>query len=155
MSSNQGNLFTDKGAPPAYGLSDGASASASNAAVTSNSIISTRFGCVALSMTDRIRLINIPTDVVAEVEKAVRNAWRKGIQQTRHYGSSYEIKLHGRPWSYSRMSDHMIEPKRLVTRVLQTLFDSGWVMKAAVDVSQKERDKGIYGFSSQWLWTHS
>ena len=143
MNGNKEDLFTDHGAPPAYGLSDGGSASASTGPATFGSVTSTKFGCVALSLTDRIRLINIPTDVVTEVEKAVRGAWRKGIQQTRRYGSSYEIKLHGRPWSYSRMSDHMIEPRRLVTRVLQTLFDKGWVMKASVDVSQKERDKGM------------
>lgn len=106
----------------------------------------TRFACVSLHMTDRIRLLRFPEADVIHIQDIVRSSWQRGIQELRLYDESNEIKLWGNPWS-SSYGNQRREARRLMMGLLQGLFDKGWILKAAVDISKKEFDKGRH-------WSH-
>lgn len=102
----------------------------------------TKFACVSLHMTDRIRLLRFPEADIPRIQGIIKYSWQRGIQDLRVYDQSNEIKLYGNPWSASG-STQKPEARRLVMGLLQGLFDMGWVLKAAVDISKKEFDKGM------------
>lgn len=124
----------DNEVPPSYGKSE-------NNPLMQTSSFHTTFACVSLHMTDRIRLIRFPEGDVPRIQGIIRSSWQRGIQDLRVYDQSNEIKLNGNPWS-AYGSTRKSEARRLVIGLLQGLFDMGWVLKAAVDVSKKEFDKG-------------
>lgn len=107
-------------------------------------IFQTSFACVSLHMTDRIRLLRFPSEHVQQITSIVNHAWARGIQATRPYDASDEIKLKGNPWSSSNgfWGDDKVQARRLVCAILGGLFDLGWILKASVDISKKEYDKG-------------
>lgn len=140
MTSIRDNFDPSKGDPPAYQAAPQSTISASS---SSGSGFRTTFACVALSMTDRIRFINIPQDDVRQVQKAIAASWPSGIQDARRYGPSYEIKLSGNPWRHSTYAtSDMINARVLLCGLLRGLFDRGWILKGSTDISQKLRDKG-------------
>jgi hypothetical protein len=108
-----------------------------------NPAFRTTFACVSMHMTDRIRLLRFPARDVQLIQDIIRHAWPRGIQNTRVYDAANEIKLYGNPWSSSSWSDQKTDSRRLICRVLNGLFDMGWVLKASVDISKKEYDKGM------------
>ena len=104
----------------------------------------TRFACLQLSMTDRLRLINLPQADTSAVHATVAQVWhdrRGSIQAERLYGGSHEIQLYGNPWSYSSIAERVVPRRRLVARVLACLWDRGWAVLAATDVSCTQRAK--------------
>ena len=101
-------------------------------------------------MTDRIRLLNFPREDHSRVKTLVEAAWPNGIQNERIYSSSYELKLSGNPWGRNSWGQStMFESRRLMCAILAGLFDMGWVLKAAVDISKKEFDKDTLLFRRQ------
>jgi hypothetical protein len=101
---------------------------------------STRFACVTLNQMDRIRFISFGADDVTAMRGIIQTAWPRGINSTRPYGGADELKLNGYPWrSDSRGGD---DSRRLIRALLGGLFDRGWVLQAAVDMSKKDLDKG-------------
>jgi hypothetical protein len=103
----------------------------------------TTFACISLNMTDRIRLIRFPPKHVEQVEEVVRKAWPKGIQSTRVYGVSHEIKTKGNPWSGTTWDKEKVAARSLISDLLGELYSMGWLLKASVDMSKKDRDKGL------------
>ena len=93
-------------------------------------------------MTDRVRLIKFPTEHIKPKEQAVRRAWPRGIQSTRKYGLAHEIKLYGNPWSGTYWDKDKIAARTMISALLGELYSIGWVLKASVDLSKKEKDKG-------------
>ena len=100
----------------------------------------TRFACITLNKSDRIRFINFFDEDIDIFATTIQSAWPKGVQDSKRYAQSYEFQLYGRPWSYDSSGDD--RARRLVRRVLEALFNRGWVLQGAVDLSKKEYDKG-------------
>lgn len=122
--------------PPGYNEAS----SSSSRPVSSES--QTTFACISINMTDRLRLIRFPAEHIKPIEQAVRRAWPRGIQSTRKYGLAHEIKLHGNPWSGTYWDGDKINARSMISALLGELYSIGWVLKASVDLSKKERDKG-------------
>lgn len=100
----------------------------------------TKFACLSLNMTDRIRLIDFPEPEVAAVLEIAKANWEKGIQRFEPYGGADEIKLAGFAWSENHTGR---DPARiLMLRILEKLFDMGWVLQLTLDVIRKEMEKG-------------
>lgn len=99
----------------------------------------TRFACVTLNMTDRMRFINFSAPETSALRSVLGSIWP--IQDVRAYGGADEIKFKGYPWQEKVNGDD--KSRRLVRRMLEALYDMGWVLQAAVDVSRKELDKGM------------
>jgi hypothetical protein len=107
------------------------------------SLFRTKFACVSLHMTDRIRLLRFPPQDTARIRDIIQRSWAKGIQDQRPYDASQEYKLHGNPWSPRGWSnDQRTDSRKLVCGLLEGLFDMGYILKASVDISKKEFDKG-------------
>ena len=105
------------------------------------------FACVSMNMTDRIRFLRFPPAHTAHMREVIRQRWPRGIQDTRNYDESYEIKLSGYPWkapgiNWGGAEGDRVQARRLVCKVLGGLFDLGWVLKAGVHVNQNESDRG-------------
>ncbi|KAK9241288.1 hypothetical protein V1525DRAFT_335067 [Lipomyces kononenkoae] len=109
----------------------------------------TIFACLSMHMTDRLRFLRFPKRDVSQVEAAIQRFWSRGIQDTRTYGESYEVKLHGHPWRPTSWGNEKIDACRLICQILNSLFDMGWVLKASVDISTKEFDKDTLLFRYQ------
>lgn len=122
--------------PPDYTEASGSSSRALSPA------FQTTFTCISLNMTDRMRLIRFPQKHVQQVEEAVRRAWPKGVQEIRKYGVSHEIKLRGNPWSGITWDQEKVAARGMISELLGELYSIGWVLKASVDLSKKQRDKG-------------
>lgn len=122
-------------APPPSFLEATTSAGPSQGA----SSFQTRFACVTLNMTDRMRFINFSAPETSALRGVLGSVWP--IQDVRAYGGADEIKFKGYPWQEKVNGDD--NARRLVRRMLEALYDMGWVLQAAVDVSKKELDKGM------------
>lgn len=108
----------------------------------------TTFACVSMHMRDRLRFLGFSQTELTQIQEIVRQGWARGIQDTRNYDVSYEIKLHGHPWGGSWSAAERVEPRRVVCRLLEGLMGLGWVLKASVDISKKEFDKGMFLYLS-------
>ncbi|KAH7363432.1 hypothetical protein B0T11DRAFT_329406 [Plectosphaerella cucumerina] len=90
-------------------------------------------------MSDRIRLIDYPAEDVRAVQEAVKAHWPRGIAEVDDYSSARQIKVHGTPWRAS--IDGQDASRVLILRILERLYDRGWVMQAGIDMIRKESDK--------------
>lgn len=103
----------------------------------------TTFACISLHMSDRIRLLRFTSADTRQIKEIIHHAWPQGIQDTRAYDASDEIKLYGYPWNPTGWGNSKrIDSRRLICRLLAGLFNMGWMLNASVDISQKEFDKG-------------
>lgn len=98
------------------------------------------FAAIALTLTDRIRLLNFPEPDVRAAQDLVARAWEQGIQNVREEGRVTEIKLRGNPWFDRYGGDD--GARRLIKELLGGLFERGWVAQAPVDLSRGEGEKG-------------
>lgn len=86
-----------------------------------------------------MRFINFSAPETSALRGVLGSVWP--IQDVRAYGGADEIKFKGYPWQEKVNGDD--NARRLVRRMLEALYDMGWVLQAAVDVSKKELDKGM------------
>lgn len=54
--------------------------------------------CVTLNMSDRLRLIRFPQEIIDVVRQAITTSWPRGLNKEKHDTDFYEFKLHGNPW---------------------------------------------------------
>ncbi|KAF4970076.1 hypothetical protein FSARC_2822 [Fusarium sarcochroum] len=110
-------------------------------------VFKTQFACITFNMLDRIRLIKFSETEVLAVKEVIKARWQPGLVQTRPYGESKEIQVRGSPWSYK--SDGNDDARRLILAILERLFDMGWVMQGAMDITRKSESKDSLIFRKQ------
>lgn len=113
------------------------------------SYFTTSFASLSLHMTDRIRLLDFPQEIVDLVRNVLQRNWQRGIQQECVYYGSYEFKLYGRPWSISMDVQQAIDARRLIRHLFAALYDVGWILALSTDVSRKQADKDTLIFRHQ------
>lgn len=99
------------------------------------------FACVTLNMYDRIRFLGFSAEDMAAIRPVIKDSWPRGINSERAYGGAEELMLHGMPWGASLRDND--DAKNLIRKLMECLFTRGWVLQAAVDVSQKS-NKGEF-----------
>ncbi|VUC25596.1 unnamed protein product [Clonostachys rosea] len=106
----------------------------------------TQLACVTFSLGDCIRFIRFPPDVVGTMQGILGSTWPKGIQDVRDYAGSREFKLHGYPWRPHYKGND--DSRQLVLKIIEALYDMGWVLHAATDLSKKQtaRDTLIFHY---------
>jgi hypothetical protein len=67
------------------------------------------------------------------VREVIIAHWPRGIVSERTYASSHEFKLSGLPWQ-CHVGDS-VTSRRLVTRVLEALYNLGWIINVTAKVS--------------------
>ncbi|CAH0024475.1 unnamed protein product [Clonostachys rhizophaga] len=144
-----GNPATEDYQPPPYEQATQGKSGPSQQNISHHDTSSAKFACVTLNQHDRIRLINFPADTVTSFQDFLKTAWPKGIQEVRDYGQSREFKLNGYPWY--RGVDGSLGPddtSRLVKKLLEALYNMGWVLHSAVDL-RKQGNKDVLAFRRQ------
>ncbi|KAF4984119.1 hypothetical protein FZEAL_612 [Fusarium zealandicum] len=100
----------------------------------------TRFACISFNESDRIRLISFSEREIAAVQEVITTRWSRGISSMRTYAGSHEFRVYGSPWDYSLNGND--DARRLVLRILERLYDMGWVLHGAMDATTKSTSKG-------------
>lgn len=98
---------------------------------------------ISLNMTDRIRLIGLPIDVINSMRTAITHSWGS-IQNESDYYSTHEFKLRGNPWH--GQGEDAVHSRRLLAAILRTMATFGWNLLQAADVSKKPHDKDTLFF---------
>lgn len=104
---------------------------------------SVRVCTIALTGTDKIRLIGTPGSITAPLRSSILYSWGT-IQRESNYAGAHEFKLLGAPWN-SHGPDS-VRSRRLLTAILYTMARAGWNLIHATDVSQKDDDKDTLFF---------
>ena len=105
------------------------------------------FATLTISKSDRIRLISFPRTIIDAVEETIQSYWPRGIQSTREYNSSHEIKLCGWPWS--TIGDEAFLATRLMCRILAMLHSHGWIIRLPTGISNNIENKTALIFRHQ------
>ena len=129
-----GNAAADAAPPPSF-----QEATASSSAGPSGGLpFQTRLACVSLNMSDRIRFINFSATEISALRGKLGAVWP--IQTMRSYGGADEFKFKDYPWMGRVNGDD--KARRLTRTLLETLYNMGWVLQAAIDISKKSADNG-------------
>ncbi|KAF5962432.1 hypothetical protein FBULB1_14178 [Fusarium bulbicola] len=113
-------------------------------------IFQTQFACMTFNMFDRIRLINFTEAEVSAIKEVVADRWSPGLSHVQPYGESMEFRLRGRPWLHS--CDGNDDSRRLVLRILDKLFDMGWVLQGAMEITLKSESKDPIPPPCDWIY---
>ncbi|KAJ7807346.1 hypothetical protein B0H14DRAFT_2873329 [Mycena olivaceomarginata] len=98
----------------------------------------TAFASVSLHMGDRLRLLGFGRDIRDLMRNTITSHWPRGLQSESPYHGAHEFKLRGYPWHGHR--EDGAHARRLMSRTLEALFDAGWVLTIATDISKKVSD---------------
>jgi hypothetical protein len=129
--------------PPAYTGSSSLTAPATTTTIP----FQTRFASLSLHMEDRLRFLRFPDPIITLCRSSILSTWPAGIQEERPYASSHEMKLNGYPWrGYGKEA---AEARRLMKRLLATLYAEGWVLCVNTDISKTATDKDTLLFCYQ------
>lgn len=71
---------------------------------TTSSVIANPVGCISLHDKDKLRVTNLPQDVMDILRTVIQCSWARGIQSEKRYSVSYEFKLRGFPWRKTAMN---------------------------------------------------
>ncbi|KAF5625029.1 hypothetical protein F52700_9404 [Fusarium sp. NRRL 52700] len=110
-------------------------------------IFQTQFACMTFNMFDRIRLINFTEAEVSGIKEVVASHWSAGLSHVQPYGESMEFRLRGRPWLHRSGGND--DSRRLMLRILERLFDMGWVLQGAMEITLKSESKDSLIFRKQ------
>ncbi|KAF5689033.1 hypothetical protein FDENT_4535 [Fusarium denticulatum] len=110
-------------------------------------IFQTQFACMTFNMFDRIRLINFTEVEVSAIKEVVAARWSAGLSHVQPYGESMEFRLRGRPWLHRSGGND--DSRRLMLRILERLFDMGWVLQGAMEITLKSESKDSLIFRKQ------
>jgi len=132
MSSKDAKITPDNAnlAPPTY-----------TAATSGSSLVpesQSRFASLSLHVSNRLRFLRFPQDVIEACNETVVSTWKPGIQETRYYGKSRELKVNGHPWCSSGIE--AIEARQLISALLARLHSLGWVLLLSTDINKKVLD---------------
>lgn len=95
--------------------------------------------CVSLNSHDKMRILG-PENVYQLVRQSVASTWPRGIQREQKFGMSYEIKLHGYPWTdWARDSTESFAIPIMMCEIMSNLFRNGWVFAAAIDTGKSQQ----------------
>ena len=98
--------------------------------------------CLSLNWTNRVRVINGPQTIVNAVSSEVKKLWPVGLKSEGEFGSSYEIKMLGKPWSSGGHDG--AHGRVLLLHLLKLLGSFGWFLIISTDISAQwlEQDTG-------------
>ncbi|KAF9187942.1 hypothetical protein BGZ51_001634 [Haplosporangium sp. Z 767] len=104
---------------------------------------SIRICTIALSGTDKIRLIGTPDPLTPLLRSAILSTWGT-IQRECNFAGSHEFKLSGTPWD--GQGPDTVRSRRLLSSILFTMARAGWNLLQATDVSMREHHKDTLFF---------
>jgi hypothetical protein len=140
---------------PSYHQIEGNNNNTTPLTSTSTGNFQASFASLSLHKSDTIRLINFPAESNSQITELIRRHWPRGIQDIGTYGHPRctDVKLLGTPWNPPNpllSGGDKAASRRLMCGLLGGMFDMGWILIAAADVTKKnERDKDSLLFRYQ------
>jgi len=96
----------------------------------------TTFGCISLSDTDKIRLLDMPENVTQALLSTIKNNYAAGTYEDRRKDEHcYQIKLNGNPWGMAKNDN--IHGRNLMVHLLACATALDWQLVCSADVSAK------------------
>ena len=96
--------------------------------------------CLSLNDVDKLRLINMPNEMMELLKNILCSRWLKGIQKeqilTLSMGTAYEAKLSGWPWMGGDRND-TLHARSFLCIIIQEFMERGWTLFLSADVSAK------------------
>ncbi|CAJ0554761.1 Ff.00g132740.m01.CDS01 [Fusarium sp. VM40] len=106
-----------------------------------------RFASITRNGLDRIRLIHFSEVEMAAIHEVIRSNWEQGIDKVYPGEESREIKLKGYAWGYDFNGNE--EAILLVLRLLEALFNMGWMLYSPIEVTKRVSTKDALIFRQQ------
>ena len=96
--------------------------------------------CVGLSSSDKLQIINLPSQLIEPLKQTVYQYWTKGIQNESYENGVLEIKMSGNPWWATDVQSIMA--KMLLQNIIATLYRYQYVY--TVNVNLKSTADSLY-----------
>ena len=93
-----------------------------------------RFCAISLNRYDRLRLVRTPVGLVGAIKEAVIKHWYLGLQKTRDYHGTTELKLGGCPWWAD--SNDAVESRYFMSTLIGLLKVNGWQVCGTMDLTR-------------------
>ena len=93
-----------------------------------------RFCAISLNRYDRLRLVRTPVGLVGAIKESVIKHWYLGLQKTRDYHGTVELKLGGCPWWAD--SNDAVESRYFVSTLIGLLKVNGWQVCGTMDLTR-------------------
>ena len=90
------------------------------------------FLCVGLTNSDKLEIVNLPSQLVEPIKEAIRSSWTLGIQNETSTNDMLEVKLRGNPWRATEQESIMA--KVLLQNIIATLRRYQWVYYCNVNL---------------------
>ncbi|KAM0439324.1 hypothetical protein ACHAQK_006433 [Fusarium lateritium] len=116
-----------------------------------------RFAIITRNALDRIRLIHFSEMEMVVIQEVIKANYERGIDKIYPGEESQEIKLKGLPWGYDFNGNE--EAILLVLRLLEALYNMGWMLYAPIEVTNRLstadalifRQLSYIPFPSEWI----
>ncbi|CAM6096868.1 unnamed protein product [Calypogeia fissa] len=98
--------------------------------------------CIYPYSVDKLRLINVPRNLLPAFRIAVQTSWTRGIQSEgmNDTKTCYEVKLKGYPWPMgAQKSAIAVESCRLTTSIMRFMLSHGWGLELSTHLQFKNR----------------
>ena len=91
------------------------------------------FVCVGLSSSDKLQIINLPSQLIEPLKQATRQFWTNGIQNESYENGVLEIKMAGNPWTETHLQS--VIAKILLQNIISTLYRYQYVFTVNVNLT--------------------
>lgn len=99
---------------------------------------SARVCTLSFDMTDTIRVISGPPEVVQAVRASIQNFWYRGMQRECLHCGEPQFKMIGDPWT--AQSSEAMQVRMFVGQLIEALDRVGWLVYASMDFSRGKKD---------------
>ena len=99
------------------------------------------FVCVGLIGTDKLQIINLPSQLIEPLKQVVHQFWTKGIQNESYENGVLKIKMAGNPWLAAETTDQQsVVVKILLQNIVATLYRYQYVYTVNVNLDKSTAD---------------
>lgn len=98
-----------------------------------------RYCALILSRYDRLRLLQVPSNMVSVIRECVNKQWYLQLLKQKDYHGTIELKLGGCPWWAD--GNDAVEARYFISSLVGTLKSHGWEVCGTVDLSRHNNDK--------------
>ena len=101
-----------------------------------------RYCSLILSRYDRLRLLNVPSNLVTIIREIINKQWYLQLLKQKDYHGTTEFKLGGCPWWAD--GNDAVEARYFISSLVGSLKSHGWEVCGTIDLSRHNNDKSTF-----------
>ena len=101
-----------------------------------------RYCSLILSRYDRLRLLNVPSNLVSIIRECINKQWYLQLLKQKDYHGTTEFKLGGCPWWAD--GNDAVEARYFISSLVGNLKSHGWEVCGTIDLSRHNNDKSTF-----------